>query len=290
MKERKKYMEPDHLPDETEKLIANTKISWSRSKEEVWMEMEKKMDTIPAARTISIIRPWLRVAAAAVITLLIGTSVFIGFYSKTIYVPAGKHSEVYLPDKSLVSLNAQSKISYKPFLWRFSRAVKFEGEAYFEVTKGKQFEVISGKGKTIVIGTSFNIYSRENEYKVTCITGKVKVIELIDNHEVILIHDQQATLDAQGALAIQSDIDTGQTLSWLNNKLSFTSEPLEKVFEEIGRQYGIMIEIPKNLDKTYTGTFMKDSTIENVLNLVCRPFDLNFSRKSDNEYIISRNN
>lgn len=290
MEERKKNMEPDHFPQQTEKLIANTKISWSRSKEEVWMEMEKKMETIPDARTISIVRPWLRVAVAAVAALLIGTSVFIGFYSKTIYVPAGKHSEIYLPDKSLVSMNAQSKISYKPYWWRFSRAVKFEGEAFFEVTKGKQFEIISDKGKTVVLGTSFNIYSRENDYKVTCITGKVKVIELIDNHEVILTHDQQATLDAQGALAVQSDIDTEQTLSWLNNKLSFTSEQLEIVFEEIGRQYGIIIEIPKNLDNTYTGTFMKDSTVENVLNLVCRPFNLNFSRKSDNEYIISRNN
>ena len=31
--------------------------------------------------------------------------------------------------------------------------------------------------KTVVLGTSFNIYSRNTNYQVTCVTGKVRVIE-----------------------------------------------------------------------------------------------------------------
>jgi ferric-dicitrate binding protein FerR (iron transport regulator) len=125
---------------------------------------------------------------------------------------------------------------------------------------------------------------------VTCITGKVKVVELTANSEVTLTPGQQAAFSDEGTLAVQSGIDTDLTLSWIDNKLSFTSVPLEKVFEEIGRQYGVIIRIPKGLENTYTGTFIKDNSVEKVLNLVCRPFELNFTRNSDNDYSITKNN
>ena len=79
-----------------------------------------------------------------------------------------------------------------------------------------------------------------------------------------------------------------QSLSWLNNKFSFTSIPLPKVFEEISRQYGIKIKVSEGIDNIYTGTFNKSTSVENVLNLVCRPFNLKFTKKSENEFIISR--
>jgi transmembrane sensor len=290
MKEEDKYKEPSHFFDETEAMLAKSRIKWDKNKEQVWMEIEKRMETEPVAETISLNRPWLRVAIAAGIALLVGFAAFTGFYTKTIDIPSGQHSELYLPDNSKVSLNAQSTISYKPLLWRFSRTVKLEGEAYFDVIKGKQFEVLSGKGKTVVLGTTFNIYSRNSDYQVTCITGKVMVVEFSGNNEVTLSPGQQAALNNDGTLTIEPGIDTDRIISWLNNKLSFTSVPLRKVFEEIGRQYGVIISVPEDLDNTYTGTFIKESSVENVLNLVCRPFNLNFTRNADNEYIITGNN
>jgi transmembrane sensor len=289
MKKEIKHPKQDNFLKEMAQWIGNPQIHWSKSKEDIWMELEKRMETETDAKTIRIYRPWFNIAIAAGFTLLVAISALVKFYNRTIDVPLGMHAEIYLPDKSLVKLNAQSTLSYKPLSWRFSRTVKFEGEAYFEVEKGKKFEVISGNGKTVVMGTAFNIYSRNNEYQVTCITGKVKVIEDAGKKEVIITPGQQTYLKPDGILAVESGIDTDQTLSWLNNRLSFTSVPLRKVFEEIGRQYSIRIIIPPDLENTYTGTFMKDSSVENVLNLVCRPFSLSFSLKSENEYIISRN-
>ena len=290
MKKEKKHKEQVFFSKDTETVIAHTQIHWEKNKEQVWTDLEKRIETVPSARSINMYGPWLKIALAAGIALLVGISAFIKFYTKTVEMPAGQHSEVYLPDNSRVSLNAQSTLSYKPLLWKFLRAVKFEGEAYFDVMKGKQFEVISGKGKTAVLGTTFNIYSRNSDYQVTCISGKVKVSEMIGNQEVILNPGQQAVLNMEGTLVIQSGIDTEQTLSWLNNMFSFTSVPLRKVFEEIGRQYGILIQIPTDLENIYTGTFIKESSVEDILNLVCRPFELKITRKSDNEYIITRNN
>jgi len=289
MVKKQKHIEqqPDFSREITE-MISGTYIPWEKSKEQVWSELERKIEASPSGRIRVIARPWLKLAMAAAFTLLVGISVFMQLYTRTINIPAGQHLNIYLPDNSQAHLNAQSTLSYKPLIWRFSRHVRFEGEAYFEVQQGKKFEVTSGKGRTIVMGTSFNIYSRDNDYQVTCVSGKVKVVERISKKKVLLHQGQKAEVSPDGIIEIKSYVNTEQTLSWLANRFSFTSEPLSKVFEEIARQYGILISIPENIDNTYTGTFMKSSSVEDVLNLVCRPFNLEFTRKSKDEYIISR--
>jgi ferric-dicitrate binding protein FerR (iron transport regulator) len=291
MKKGSENINDGKLPDEIESVITNSHIKWETSKEQIWLMMEERIERKSSdAGTFIIGRSWIRFAVAASVILLIGFSALTGFYNKTIDVPAGEHAEIYLPDKSLVKLNAQSVVSYKPLAWLFTRTVKFEGEAYFIVKKGKQFTVASSLGKTVVLGTEFNVYSRKNEYQVTCITGKVKVLDRLGNDEVVLDHGQQAALTLEGTFLVPSEVNTEQVLSWMNNKISFTSVPLTKVFEEIGRQYGVRLDFQADLDYIYTGTFVKDSSVANVLNLVCRPFDLQFVQKSDNEYVITGNN
>ena len=72
-------------------------------------------------------------------------------------------------------LNAASRLQYHPYWWRFERQVKLEGEVFL-VKPGTLFKVVSEKGTTEVLGTEFNIYSREKNYSVFCQSGTVKVI------------------------------------------------------------------------------------------------------------------
>ncbi len=288
MSEKKKHTNQysDSMQEALE-MLSGSYIAWKKSKDQVWSEMEKKLETQSSVETKVIFYPWMKLAVAAVIVLLIGIPVFMQLYTKTIHVPSGKHSHIVLPDDSEISLNAQSTASYKPLMWKFSRKIKFEGEAYFTVQPGKKFNVISDNGSTLVLGTRFNIYARDSDYQVTCISGQVKVMENINNKDVILHKGQKAVLNMAGILAIQTNINTEQTLSWLNNKFSFTSVSLSKVFKEIGRQYGVIITFPEEIkNNSYTGTFNKSPSVDYVLNLVCKPFGLNFIRKSENEYII----
>jgi transmembrane sensor len=287
--------EKEHIKNSSDQIkdpleaINGTYIDWGKSKEQIWMEMERKMESSTPTTVRVMFSPWMRIAIAAVFILLVGFSVFMQLYKKTITVPSGQHNNIYLPDHSSVEMNAQSTISYKPLLYKFSRNVKFEGEAFFEVQKGRKFEVISNHGKTDVLGTSFNVYSRNNNYEVTCVTGNVKVMETRNSKTVILQPGQKAIVNLEGMLVVQSDLNVNQALSWLDNKLNFTSVPLKKVFEEIGRQYGVRINIPENLDSIYTGTFYIDAPVEQTLDLVCKPFHLTYTLKSKDEYIITRN-
>ncbi len=272
------------------KMIPDATIPWEKSKEQVWSELEKRIESVETPGKIVILKPWMKLAAAAVITLLIGIATLMQLYTRTIRIPAGQHSSISLPDNSRVNLNAQSTLSYKPLMWIFSRKTKLEGEGYFEVQKGKKFEVLSDLGKTIVLGTSFNIYSRKNQYQATCITGTVKVTEK-ENHKVVVLKPgQKAEINAKGTLQVLSDINTEQTLSWMSDRFSFTSVPVRQVLEEIGRQYNIKITISGNIDKTYTGNFNKVNSADAALNIVCGPLNLNFVRKSENEYVISGKN
>jgi transmembrane sensor len=277
----------DKLKDPME-FFSGTYVDWGKSKEQVWLELEKRMESSEPVKVRVMVSPWIKVAMAAVFALLVGFSVFMELYTKTFVVPVAQHNISYLPDGSSVHLNAQSSISYKPLLWIFSRNVRFEGEAFFEVQKGRKFQVISDNGKTEVLGTSFDIYARDDDYDVTCITGNVKVTESKKNQAVILDPGEKATVNEEGKLIIQSGSDKEQALSWMNNKLNFTSVPLTNVFKEIERQYGVDISIPENLDDIYTGTFRIDNPLEQTLDLVCKPFNLSFTLKSKDEYIITR--
>ena len=289
-KKQKNIEKKPDLKMETMRMISQTSIQWNKSKEQVWSELEQKMESMEAPVKTVYLRLRMSIAAAAVIILLVGISVFMQLYTRTISISPGQHSTIYLPDKSQVKINAQSTLSYKPMAWIFSRRVKLEGEAYFEVQKGKKFVVSSGIGRTTVLGTSFNIYSRNDQYQVTCISGTVKVMEKTYDSEVVLNAGQKAELDLKGTLQVFSNINTEQTLSWLTNRFSFTSVPVKRVFEEVARQYNITISLQEGIDKTYTGAFNKSKSPDTVLNVVCRPLNLTFIRKSQNEYFISRNN
>lgn len=276
------------LSKEIQDMISGTYISWDKSKEQIWLEIEKKMEGPVSFPVRVFFRPLIRYAVAAAIILLIGFTVFMQLHTRTLRIPDRQQITVYLPDHSEVKINAHSVLSYKPLLYRFFRTLKLDGEAFFKVVAGKKFEVTSGDRKTVVLGTDFNIYARDHDYHVTCISGSVKVLEMTNNKEVILHQGQKAELSKDNVFNVQSDINTDQALSWLSNRLSFTSTPIRKVFEEIERQYGVSIQIDEDIDYIYTGNFDKNTSIENVLNLVCKPFNLKFTSKSRDEYIISR--
>jgi transmembrane sensor len=146
--------------------------------------------------------------------------------------------------------------------------------------------VRSSKGTTSVLGTTFNILSRDNNYQVTCLTGRVKVRDDSGKSNVILNPGDKSVLNSQGFLSVETGIDTKTEISWIINKFSFTAEPLKNVFNEIARQYGINIKLPEDLEKSYTGTFIKGDSITSTLRMVCKPFDLQFIQKSENEYVI----
>jgi transmembrane sensor len=262
-------------------------FNWKKSNADVWKTIETKIDTQPNVRSLNF--SFRSIAVAASILILFGVGSFLRFYSVNIETSAGQHLFAELPDGSKADLNALSSITYNPYWWRISRNVKLEGEAFFEVEKGKKFTVVSTKGITQVLGTSFNIYAREDAYKVTCVTGSVKV-KSVTGSVAILKPNDKAEIQSDGKINVINGIETYPEISWKKNIFLFTAAPLKLVFSEIERQYGVKIEMPLGNPALYTGNFSKDQNVEEILNYVCPALGLKYIRKSGVEYIISYEN
>jgi ferric-dicitrate binding protein FerR (iron transport regulator) len=262
-------------------------LNYTVSKEEVWSNLMTRMDNpIESGRKISI-NPVFRLALAASFLLLVGVSSFFRFYTKTFVSKAGEHLTCTLPDDSYVELNAGSSIQYHPFWFAVSRIVELDGEAFFQVTHGNQFKVHSNLGETTVLGTSFNIFSRENDYNVTCFTGKVQVVSLAKNESVYLYPNEQVYISKEGNLRLIREVKSPSIISWRDNKFFFTGTSVVTVLQEIERQYNIKIQFKGNPGLTYTGNFSKTLTEKEVLDLVCTSLGLTFESNSKTEFRIN---
>jgi ferric-dicitrate binding protein FerR (iron transport regulator) len=275
--------------DEPIDRFSNGTIPWNLSREEVWKEMESRIGKEPVSGVLKIRSAWIRFSAAAVILILLGISFFIRYYTRYYTTETGQQLEIVLPDGSKASLNASTSVTYHPYWWRFTRKIELKGEAFFTVEKGKEFEVISALGHTIVVGTSFNILSVDDVYEVTCMTGKVRVIAKATGDEAILTQNQKALLGSSGRFNIDYEANALESTAWTRGEFYFTSAPLTEVFRKIELRYGITIEYKQKDTLFYTGYFKKDKKVENILNLVCLPFGMKFEETSDRVYQIILN-
>lgn len=229
---------------EIEDIILNTRPQWNRPKEDIWMEMEAKLDANPIEKKIPSVRSLqlLKYVAAASIALLISFGVAATLYTKNVKTAIAEKSFL-LPDNSKVVLHANSSLSYKPLLWKFSRTTKLNGEAYFEVESGSRFEVISEKAKTVVLGTRFLVTAHKNEYQVHCDHGKVMLVESAEKNEVVITAGQKARLKADKQFEIISQQQNNPTEVTLETTVAVEEKNVNSTEEKIA-------VIPKDEMKT----------------------------------------
>ncbi|MFV0377662.1 MAG: FecR family protein [Mangrovibacterium sp.] len=263
-------------------FLSGGSFRWERSQADIREELLQKIAERPHTRVIRLNPVWI---AAASLALLVGITAFLRFFTTTVATPAGVHQLALLPDGSQVELNAQSTLSYHPLWWFVERKLTFEGEAFFKVEKGKNFKVESARGTTQVLGTSFNIFSRDQLYRVTCASGKVRVSSSPGN-QAVLLPNSRAEVLPDGQIEVVRNVDLNSEISWRNNIFLFTATPLPDVFREIERQYAVTIEMKVNSYDLYTGNFTRSQKIEEVLSFVCPAAGLTFKKKSDNVYLV----
>lgn len=275
----------DRLNAEFEQLASSVTPNYSQSKDDVWEKMNLEITELEP-KVISL--NWFRYAAAAVITVLLCSTIFARFYTVEVVSGNGQHLAEQLPDGSEVILNAASSISYNPYWWGISREVSFEGEGFFSVEKGSKFAVVSKNATTEVLGTSFNVNARSAGYEVLCVTGKVGVSH--GEIEVILTPNEMAKAGLNGELKKSEVMSKDEILGWIENKFYFTASPLREVFDVVELQYGIEVKSSDlEIDQhSYSGYFNKSENVEDVLSIICEGMGLSFVKQGGNIYSISQ--
>lgn len=271
-------------------LLKGAAFNYSRSKEDVWSQMlremepnEEKMAQDPNTAQFK----WWQMGIAASVTLILMVALIAMFYTETMEVNRGETAEVTLPDGSTVSLNSESTLSYKPLGWYFSRSAELSGEAFFEVEKGSEFTIHSQNGSTSVLGTSFNIYSRDSNYRVFCETGKVYVVAA--DKEVTLVPGELAEITPIVGLSKKTDISREYAISWRLNKFIYNTTALDKVIQDIERQYNVEISTSiKGLHEyRYTGIFERSVDAKSALEIICYSFDFELTSDSNQSFVIA---
>ena len=174
-----------------------------------------------------------------------------------------KTKTVSLNDGTKVHLNAGTTLSYSKNFNSTSREVTLNGEAYFEVEKGSSpFIISTDLAKVTVLGTKFNVRSREDGFEIGVNEGKVK------------IENKTKSIDLKKGELVDISIDQPKILSvskvssfypgWINNKLICDNSSLEKICKELERRYDIKIQFQDNLQKNTTISGIIDLSPNNL--------------------------
>lgn len=227
---------------------------------------------------------WFIKLVAAIIVIGLGTV----FYSKnkttTEYAEAGQKTTFLLPDHSEIVLNSGSEIKYKKWKWNSNRSLKLEGEAFFKVAKGETFDVNTSLGKVTVVGTQFNVKSRNQNFEVACYEGKVKVA--FGNKNVLLEKGNSIRIQ-NGRIAARTPLDTEKP-NWLLNEIKFNNSTLAEVISTIQHQYGIEIEHSQiNSGQSFTGTVPTDN-IDTAMVIISKAYHLDYIKTSDKKIILKK--
>ena len=234
--------------------------------------------------------------AAAVLLLVLGAGLIYYFLTnsaeqkKTPLAAANKiipssHSLIKLPDGSSVLLNNNSTLDYKTFAGN-NREVVLSGEAYFDIAKDKlhPFVIRTGKLKTKVLGTAFNIraYPEENDVTVTVTRGKVEV-EMEDKTLGIITPNQQISFNKKNLSTVQQQVLADSILVWKQNDLVFDNTNFEEAAVIISNRFNVTVNFAnESLKKCrFTASFLNENNIDQVLTVLCDVNNASYEKKND---------
>ncbi|MGK0139442.1 MAG: transmembrane sensor [Algoriphagus sp.] len=226
---------------------------------------------------------WMNVAAKIAAVFILGIGIFTYLDEdqiNTFATISGQKQSITLPDNSIVTLNESSELFYKASQWEDKRILNLKGEAYFDVEKGKRFDVITNQGTISVLGTEFNVLSREGVFKVSCYEGLVQVAY---NSSLVQVPAGTEFTIGSGNL-LKSDVLLSQP-TWLNNMSVFENVAFKNVMLELENQYQVKIQFPKDTNRIFTGAFEHDD-LENALRSITQPLDMTYIILNDKEITI----
>lgn len=182
-------------------------------------------------------------------------------------VAYGDTKTILLPDGSTVDINAGSTLSYDAETYSSSRAINLSGEAFFDVRKGVPFVVTTDGGTVKVLGTSFNVFSREKQLHVDVRSGLVMVES----------QDSQYKLKAGDHVSLVQGQSQDLNRKWSEDTYTYTKIKLSTVIADIERTFDLKVDIPEeHLHTLYSGSFTTDDA-HNALVQVLWPLNLEFN-------------
>lgn len=195
------------------------------------------------------------------------------FADISVEAPLGSKTKLYLPDGTLVWLNAGSRMTYSQGFGVDNRKVELEGEGYFEVTRNEKipFYVKTKDLQLRVLGTKFNFrdYPEDHEVVVSLLEGKVELNNMLKSEkEALLTPNERAILNKSNGLMTVESVTASNASQWTDGYLFFDEELLPDIAKELERSYNVKIHIANdslNNFRFYGNFVRREQNIQEVL-------------------------
>ena len=210
---------------------------------------------------------------AASLAIIMGV-LFLMKQNIEIISPPGENITHTLPDNSRISINAGSKITYDQKNWEKNRKVNLKGEAFFAVEIGSSFTVVTENGNVQVLGTKFNVFSRDGSLRVKCTEGKVKVTNRNGSSEQVIQAGDIVQLDKQNKL---EKIPFQAKFDWRQEAYSYNKIQLNQVFAEIERQFDVEIKSSDEIKTLLFTGALETKYLKKALYMVTWPMSLSYN-------------
>lgn len=233
-------------------------------------------------------------AAAAILIALTLTWVFSSsLFNNTIHynTAIAEKKTVTLPDGSNIKLNVDTQLSYTGLETDSVRTVYMRGQAFFDIKKdGRPFIINTQHAKIVVLGTEFDVLTRNEKTKVAVKSGLVRVMSRKTDivGAVLLSKNQTSTIFMNKAPQKAQNIPAAKVIGWINGLFIFENTPLSEIIEELYINYGVKVKLQTaSMGRLQlTGEF-KDQSPEEIISLLCLALDLKYSTQN-NTFIIHR--
>jgi transmembrane sensor len=233
-------------------------------------------------RTINPLATLLKIAA--VVAVVLASYFYFTNSNTTVRTQIAEKQKLQLPDNSEVVLNANSEIKYNRKKWNNQRELTLNGEAYFKVTKGSTFKVKTSSGVVSVLGTQFNVFSRDKAFYINCYEGLVSVAF---SDTLIKLPAGTKLMVEDGLIKLHDNFSEGSP-SWTKNESSFENASITMVLQELERQYSIKLTAKFNsADLRFTGSFTHGD-LDLALKSICNPLHLAYTIEEESVTIYAK--
>ncbi len=198
---------------------------------------------------------WRKVAAAAAVFMIgFGIWFLVDSTGSTITYSTGygDWQDHLLPDGSVVKLNANSSIEYDEE-WKAGadRTVQLTGEAFFEVEKkpatNAKFVVVTKDLTIEVLGTAFNVNSRDKQTDVFLEHGSIK-LKFPEGEETMLEPGDFLAYSGEEKTIVKrlKEVSAEQHASWKDGVLVMKDKSGKEIFSKLEEIYGVQVQISDN--------------------------------------------
>lgn len=219
----------------------------------------------------------------------------------TVTTALGEHRIVTLPDNSVVTLNAQSSLTYyRAWWWHKTREVWLTGEGLFKVKHlnkdtgnilpAERFTAYAGALKVQVLGTTFNIKERRSQVAVALLEGKISISESASQASPYIL-EKGDVFNYGAGKGETSKVKqlTNQPAAWVDRKIVAAGMTVQDIINNYEDTYGIRIVLdnPAQAKKTIDGT-ISIGTDDNLLFMLANILNADIERQGKVIYLRSR--